>query len=265
MTAEDSTGTHILSVEKVQRSFGGLCAVDVESLRVERGTITSLIGPNGAGKTTFFNLLSGFDRVDAGRWWFDGVSLTGKKAHVIARAGAVRTFQLTKTLAKMTVLENMVLAARSQTGERLLAAPWPPAWRRQERGNVERADKLIERFGLTRLRDEYAGTMSGGQRKLLELARAMMLEPTMLMLDEPMAGVNPALTESLLDQITSLRDEDGTTVLFIEHDMDVIQRISDTVVVMAEGQILTQGLPGDVAKDERVIEAYLGSRRGGVS
>jgi branched-chain amino acid transport system ATP-binding protein len=169
----------------------------------------------------------------------------------------VRTFQLTKVLPRMTVLENMLLAASNQRGEHFLAALVPSAWRPQEAANLERARDLLARFGLDAKRDDWAGSMSGGQRKLLEMARALMVEPTLLMLDEPMAGVNPALTESLLGHVTALRDE-GRTILFVEHDMDVVMSISDRVVCMAQGRVIAEGTPGQVANDDAVIEAYLG-------
>lgn len=249
----------LLVLDGVTRAFGGLVAVQVDHLEVQRGTITALIGPNGAGKSTLFNVVSGFDRADGGQWSFDGRPLTGRPAHRIAGLGLVRTFQLTRTPARLTVLENMLLAAPGQRGERLLPALLPPIWRRQEREAVARADELIERFRLTRLRDDYAGTLSGGQRKLLELARALMARPVMVLLDEPMAGVNPALTQSLLGHITALRDE-GLTVCFVEHDMDVVMGISDWVAVMAGGRLVAEGPPSAIGQDPAVVDAYLGKR-----
>ena len=249
----------ILTVDGVQRTFGGLRAVDVEHLQVQRGLITSLIGPNGAGKTTFFNLLTGFDRPDAGSWTFDGQPLSGIPAHQVARRGMVRTFQLTKSLLRMTVMENMLLAATEQRGERFLTALIPARWRSQERANAERAEELLRRFKLDHMRDQFAGTLSGGQRKLLEMARALMVEPRLVMLDEPMAGVNPALTQSLLEHITALRDS-GMTVVFVEHDMDVVMGISDWVVCMAQGQIIAEGPPDKIGTNPAVIDAYLGGR-----
>jgi branched-chain amino acid transport system ATP-binding protein len=248
----------ILVVDGVRRSFGGLHAVDVEHLEVQRGTITALIGPNGAGKTTLFNQLTGFDRPDRGTWRFDGVPLEGLPPHRIARHGMVRTFQLTKVMAGMTVLENMLLAAPDQPGERFFGALLPSRWRPRELEVAVRAHDLLGKVGLDRSADQRAGTLSGGQRKLLELARALMVEPKMVMLDEPMAGVNPALTQSLLGHITSIRDE-GRSVLFVEHDMDVVHEISDWVVVMAEGRVLAEGPPDHVVADQRVIDAYLGT------
>ncbi|WP_199432791.1 ABC transporter ATP-binding protein [Qaidamihabitans albus] len=247
----------LLVVDGVTRAFGGLTAVHVDNLEVQRGAITGLIGPNGAGKTTLFNVLSGFDRADHGHWTFDGRDITGRAAHRVARQGLVRTFQLTKTLSKLTVLENMKLAATGQRGERMALSLLPPLWRGQEKDIVRRADELLERFRLSHMREEYAGTLSGGQRKLLEMARALMVRPKMIMLDEPMAGVNPALTQSLLGHITDLRDE-GMTVCFVEHDMDVVMGISDWVVCMAEGSVVAEGPPQAVGKNPAVIDAYLG-------
>lgn len=178
----------ILVVDDLTRSFGGLRAVDVDHLEVERGVVTALIGPNGAGKTTLFNLLTGFDRADTGRWSFDGQPVSSPSPDQLARQGMIRTFQLTKSLAKLTVLDNVLLGAPGQVGERLSAAPFRSRWRDQEQANIELADELLERFNLAHMRDELAGTLSGGQRKLLEVARALMADPVMIMLDEPMAG-----------------------------------------------------------------------------
>jgi branched-chain amino acid transport system ATP-binding protein len=250
----------LLVVDGVKRSFGGLLAVDVEHLEVERGLITALIGPNGAGKTTLFNLLTGFDRADGGSWTFDGRRLDGLAPHRVARAGMVRTFQLTKALAKMSVLDNMKLAAPHQLGERFWPSLAPFAWHAQDADVEARSHRLLERFGLDRMSDHYAGTLSGGQRKLLEMARALMVEPKLVMLDEPMAGVNPALVESLLDHIRELRDE-GLTVVFVEHDMDVVMGISDWVVCLAEGAVIAEGRPFEVAGNDEVIDAYLGTHR----
>ncbi|MEO1057387.1 MAG: ABC transporter ATP-binding protein [Actinomycetota bacterium] len=248
----------ILTVDHVARSFGGLQAVDVEHLEFQRGIITGLIGPNGAGKTTLFNLLTGFDRPDSGQWEFDGDELAHVRAHKVAEQGMVRTFQLTKALTRLSVIENMKLGARHQRGEGFFAALWPPSWHHYEREIEVRADDLLERFNLAHMRDEYAGTMSGGQRRLLEMARALMADPELLMLDEPMAGVNPALRQSLLGHITDLRDE-GRSVIFIEHDMDVVMGISDWVVVLAEGSVIAEGPPAAILSNDDVIDAYLGA------
>jgi branched-chain amino acid transport system ATP-binding protein len=248
----------IVVADEVTRHFGGMTAVDVDHLEIQRGRITALIGPNGAGKTTLFNLLTGFDKPSTGRWTFEGRSLQGVPAAKVARSGMVRTFQLTKALSRMTVIENMRLGAAAQPGENLFAALMPPVWRAREREITAQADELLARFKLDHQRDEFAGSLSGGQRKLLEMARALMTKPTMVMLDEPMAGVNPALTQSLLGHIQALRDE-GTTVLFVEHDMHMVRHISDWVVVMAEGRIVAEGPPESVMGDAAVIDAYLGA------
>jgi len=252
----------LLVATGVQRRFGGLVAVDVDHLEVGRGRITALIGPNGAGKTTFFNLLSGFDRADAGQWSFDGQRADGLRAHQIARLGMVRTFQLTKALSRLSVLENMMLAAPAQSGERILTALFHSRWQGREDDVRERAIELLRRFGLLEKAEDYAGTLSGGQRKLLEMARALMAEPKMILLDEPVAGVNPALVESILTHVRALRAQ-GMTVLFVEHDMDVVMGISDDVVCMALGRVIARGAPAEVAADPAVVDAYLGSRHGG--
>src|SRR3954454_17345759 len=248
----------VVVVDDVRRTFGGLTAVDVDHVEILRGVITALIGPNGAGKTTFFNLVTGIDRPDGGEWSFNGTSLKGVPAYRVARRGMVRTFQLTKVLSKLTVLENMRVGATGQQGESLLRAMFAPFWRHQENSNTERADGLLERFLLIKKREDFAGSLSGGQRKLLEMARALMADPELLMLDEPMAGVNPALKQSLLGHVKSLRD-DGRTVLFVEHDMDMVRDISDWVVVMAQGQIVAEGPPDPVMANQAVIDAYLGA------
>ncbi|WP_310963050.1 ABC transporter ATP-binding protein [Nocardioides terrisoli] len=247
----------IVVADNVVRRFGGLTAVDVDHVEIQRGVITALIGPNGAGKTTFFNLLTGFDRPQSGEWAFNGRSLANVPAYKVARMGMIRTFQLTKVLAKLKVIENMRLGATGQRGERFLPGLLG-MWRSQEHEITEKADALLERFLLARLRDDFAGTLSGGQRKLLEMARALMADPELVMLDEPMAGVNPALKQSLLGHVKSLRDE-GRTVLFVEHDMDMVRDISDWVIVMAQGQVVAEGPPDSVMSDQRVIDAYLGS------
>lgn len=247
----------ILVADGVRRSFGGLTAVDVDHVEVQRGAITALIGPNGAGKTTFFNLLTGFDQPDEGSWSFNGNSLAGVPAHQVARRGMVRTFQLTKALSRLTVIENMRLGAVGQRGENIFRALLR-GWRAQEAEITERAEELLRRFKLDTKRDDFAGSLSGGQRKLLEMARALMVEPEMVMLDEPMAGVNPALTQSLLGHVKDLR-ELGMTVLFVEHDMDMVRDISDWVLVMAQGKVIAEGPPATIMADERVINAYLGS------
>ena len=247
----------ILVADDVHRSFGGVRAVDVGHMAVERGTVVALIGPNGAGKTTFFNVLTGFERADGGTWRFEGHDMSGRPAYAAARGGMVRTFQTARVFPRLSVLDNIRLAAKDQKGERLRNALMPWVWRSQETELGERAAELGRWVGLGEKLDDKAGTLSGGQRKLLELARGVMAAPRLLMLDEPMAGVNPALRQILLDKIRELPGE-GITVLFVEHDMDVVSAISDVVVCMAEGRIIATGTAGQVASDERVIEAYLG-------
>ena len=242
----------------IKRRFGGLTAVDVEHVEIQRGAITALIGPNGAGKTTFFNLLTGFDRPNEGDWSFNGDSLDKVPAYRVARMGMVRTFQLTKVLSLLTVMENMRAGAAGQSGEKLVKAMFPFFWRSEEVANTRKAESLLERFLLIKKKDDFAGSLSGGQRKLLEMARALMTDPELVMLDEPMAGVNPALKQSLLGHVKSLRDE-GRTVLFVEHDMDMVRDISDWVIVMAQGRIISEGPPDSVMGDQRVIDAYLGA------
>jgi neutral amino acid transport system ATP-binding protein len=251
----------ILEAEGIVKRFGGIRAVDGASLSVGEGSITALIGPNGAGKTTFFNVITGFYRSDGGEAVFAGQSILGRPPYAIARLGMVRTFQITKALAKMPVIDNMMLAAPDQPGERLVNIVLRPgSWRERETEVREQAMQLLEVFNLTRLADEYAGTLSGGQRKLLELARALMTRPRFLLLDEPMAGINPTLGRRLLDHMQRLRDEEGVTFLFVEHDMEVVMNHSDRVIVMAEGHVIADGEPHEVRRDQAVIDAYLGGR-----
>jgi neutral amino acid transport system ATP-binding protein len=251
----------IMTAVGVRRSFGGITAVDVDRVEIQRGSITALIGPNGAGKTTFFNLMTAFDTPDTGQWTFDGTSLENVQAHKTADMGMVRTFQLTKSLTKMSVIENMKLGATGQRGEKWWNGLMPFTWRAQEKAIEARADELLRRFKLDHMRNEYAGTLSGGQRKLLEMSRALMTNPKLVMLDEPMAGVNPALKQSLNQHIKGLRDE-GMTVLFVEHDMDMVHDISDWVIVMAEGLIIAEGTPDQISSNPAVIDAYLGAHQG---
>jgi branched-chain amino acid transport system ATP-binding protein len=248
----------ILVATNVTRSFGGNKAVDVAHLEIPRGKITALIGPNGAGKTTLFNLLTGFDKPNTGSWNFAGKDLAGVAPHKVARMGMVRTFQLTKALSLLTVIDNMRLGSQDNPGEKFFASFFKPLWAKQEQAITERADALLKRFKLDAKREDYAAALSGGQRKLLEMARALMSDPKLVMLDEPMAGVNPALTQSLLEHIKGLK-ESGTTVLFVEHDMHMVRHISDWVVVMAEGKIVAEGPPAIVMKNPAVIDAYLGA------
>jgi branched-chain amino acid transport system ATP-binding protein len=260
----EGNGRAILDAEGVVKSFGGVRAVDGATLDVKEGSITALIGPNGAGKTTLFNVLTGFYRGDAGEVSFAGQPIIRRPPYAIARLGMVRTFQITKALAAMPVIDNMMLAAPDQPGEHLLNVVFRPgATRRREKEVREQAVELLEVFDLAKLADHYAGTLSGGQRKLLELARALMTKPRLLMLDEPMAGINPTLGKRLLDHMKTLRGEQGVSFLFIEHDMEVVMGHSDRVIVMAEGKVIAAGKPEEVRRDEKVIDAYLGGTASG--
>jgi neutral amino acid transport system ATP-binding protein len=256
-------GVPILEIRDVVKRFGGIRAVDGATFGVREGSITALIGPNGAGKTTLFNVVTGFYPGDRGAVSFRGEQVFGRPPHVIADRGMVRTFQITKALARMPVIDNMMLAAPDQPGEHLVNVVFRPAAAlRREREVRERALELLDVFNLRQLADEYAGTLSGGQRKLLELARALMTEPRMLLLDEPMAGINPVLGRRLLDHMQRLRSEQSVTFLFVEHDMEVVMNHSDRVIVMAEGRVIAEGEPHEVRSDQKVIDAYLGGSSG---
>jgi neutral amino acid transport system ATP-binding protein len=248
----------ILIADNIVRQFGGLTAVDVDHVEIQRGAITALIGPNGAGKTTFFNLLTGFDQPNSGDWSLNGKSLKGIAPHKVSRMGMVRTFQLTKALFRLSVLDNMRLGARDQIGEGIFRSLLPFLWKKEEEEITARSRELLTRFKMIEKQDDFAAALSGGQRKLLEMARALMTDPELVMLDEPMAGVNPALTQSLLGHIKDLREQ-GMTVLFVEHDMDMVRDISDWVIVMAQGKIVAEGPPDVVMSDKAVIDAYLGA------
>jgi branched-chain amino acid transport system ATP-binding protein len=250
---------NILAADGVVKRFDGIRAVDGATMDVGEGSITALIGPNGAGKTTLFNVLTGFYSPDRGQVRFSDTPIAGRAPHTIARLGMVRTFQITKALAAMPVIDNMMLAAPDQPGERLTNVILRPrSWRRHEPEVREQAMELLEVFNLQDQADHYAGTLSGGQRKLLELARALMTRPRLLLLDEPMAGINPTLGRRLLDHMQRLRVEEGVTFLFIEHDMEVVMNHADRVIVMAEGRVIADGEPHEVRHNQAVIDAYLG-------
>jgi branched-chain amino acid transport system ATP-binding protein len=255
----------LLEVHDVVRTFGGLHAVDHASFTVGRGSITALIGPNGAGKTTLFHIIAGFLSADSGNVVYAGRPILGKPAHTIASMRIVRTFQQTRTLTAMTVLDNMLLAGSHQPGERLGGSVIRPlATRRRERELKTRALDLLAQFELAQKASDYAGTLSGGQRKLLELARALMIEPRLMLLDEPMAGINPTLGVRLMEHIQRLRRDHDMTFLFVEHDMDVVMNHADHVVVMASGRVIAADAPHVVRDDPGVIDAYLGTHHRGL-
>ncbi len=261
MTAGSPAGEPILQVESLARNFGGVQAVAGASFSVATGSITALIGPNGAGKTTLLDLVSGYERPDAGAVRFAGRRIDRLPPHRIAARGLVRTFQLTRVFAGMSVRDNMLLGAPRQPGEALYNLVLRGGdVRRVESEGRERAQALLRRFALEAKANDYAGTLSGGQRKLLEFARALMARPRLILLDEPMAGVNRALGASLLEEIERLRQEEGVTFLFIEHDIDMVMRKADEIVVMAEGTVIAHGPPAVIRADARVIDAYLGRR-----
>jgi len=251
----------MLVVENLSKQFGGLRAVDGCSFAVRSGTITGLIGPNGAGKTTVFNLLTGFFRPDDGKVLLQDMDITGLPPYRIFQKGVARTFQIPREFKEMTVMENLMLAPIGQSGERLLD-PFlrPRRVRRQERTIAKRASQVLEFVGLDDLRDELAGNLSGGQKKLLELAKTMMIKPQLVMLDEPGAGVNRTLLKRIAESIERLREEEQTTFLLIEHDMDFVMRLCNPVIVMSEGKKLAEGKPDEVQRNEQVLEAYLGGQ-----
>ena len=248
----------LLAVEGVRRSFGSLVAVDGVSFGIEAGEIVGMIGPNGAGKTTTFNCISSVIDSDAGTVRFDGADVTGVPPYALARRGMVRTFQQTRELETVTVADNMLLAAPEHPGERAWHAVGRTSTSAQrEAAARERAMELLEVFDIAGMVEEYAGNLSGGQRKLLELARSLMLDPKLLMLDEPFAGVNPSLTNEIVGHIEALND-DGMTLLIIEHELETLTDLVDRLIVLADGQVLATGPPAAIMENEEVIDAYLG-------
>ncbi len=249
----------MLAIKNLKKNFGSLKALDGVSLEVEDDCIVGLIGPNGSGKTTLFNVVSGFYPKDGGEIYFKEERIDGLPPHKIAHKGICRTFQISKAPEKMTVLENMMLAAKSQIGEN----PFTAVFRRMqvnrsEKANFERALELLDMLQLAPLKNEYAGDLSGGQKKLLSLGRVFMLEPELIMLDEPTAGVNPTLTMQLMQVIKKLQKKEHKSVFIIEHSMKVISDVCEKVFVLNFGQILAQGTPAEIQRDDQVLKAYLG-------
>jgi branched-chain amino acid transport system ATP-binding protein len=249
----------LIVIDKVSRRFGGIVAVDECSFEIKTGTITGLIGPNGAGKTTLFNIVAGFMPPTGGRILLDRRDVTGLPPHRLFHLGLVRTFQIPHEFARMTTLENLMVVPPGQEGESLVNA-WFRPWRvaAREREVRRRAEEVLEFLSLERLRDELAGNLSGGQKKLLELGRALMSGCRIVLLDEPGAGVNRTLLARLVDSIRTLNRDRGYTFCIVEHDMDLIAQLCDPVIVMAEGRVLTQGRFDEVRQNREVLDAYLG-------
>ena len=253
-----------LRVENLRKEFGGITAVDGASFSVAAESLTGLIGPNGAGKSTTFNCITGIHEPTAGAVYLNGTDIAGLAPNAVADRGLVRTFQIARELAEMTVLENLMLAPQRQAGESLYRSVLP----KFRDGVIEEETELreavwesLEFFEIDHLAEEQAGTLSGGQRKLLEMARALMTDPDILLLDEPFAGVNPTLETKLLDRINQLRAEEGLTFLLVEHDMDIIMEHCDPVIVMHQGQVLAEGPPEAIRNNERVVDAYFGDQQ----
>jgi branched-chain amino acid transport system ATP-binding protein len=249
----------LIVIDRIGKRFGGIVAVDECSFRIEKGTITGLIGPNGAGKSTLFNIIAGFMTPTRGRVLLDGRDVTGLPPHRLFHLGLVRTFQIPHEFARMTTLENLMVVPPGQDGENLLNAWFRPLRvAARERAVRQRAEAVLAALKLDHVRDELAGNLSGGQKKLLELGRTMMTDASVVLLDEPGAGVNRTLLAELASSIRRLNRERGYTFCIIEHDMDLIAELCDPVVVMAEGRVLTEGAFDEVRRNREVLEAYLG-------
>jgi len=248
----------ILETRGVRKTFGGLVAVDNVSIRVRRAKLTLLIGPNGSGKTTLLNVISGFYKPDAGRVIFEGRDVTGWPPHRLYHLGLARTFQVPQPFPKLTVLENVLLAARGHPGESFAAPLQKRSWLRVEEELVERAFEVLRLVNLIHLWDHPAGMLSGGQMKLLEIARTLMSGAKLLLMDEPIAGVNPTLAHTILRFITRLKEEQGITFFIIEHRLDIAMQYVDYVYAMARGRVIAEGRPEEVVSNPLVIDSYLG-------
>ena len=252
-----SIADSLLKVDRLVRDFGGLRAVDEASFDVHRGTITGLIGPNGAGKSTALSIVAGAVKPTSGSVRYKGQEIAGLPAHRVARLGIIRTFQLSSEFARLSVLENLLVAAPRQRGESLGGALLGPRyWRADESAQVEQARRLLERFEMHGKQDELAGNLSGGQKRLLELMRALMAAPGLLLLDEPMAGVNPTMSRRIERHLLELRDE-GITMLMVEHELGTMERVCQPVVVMAQGRVIAQGSMKELRSHKGVLDAYL--------
>ena len=248
-----------LEVTNLKKSFGGLKAVDVQSLNLNRNELTSIIGPNGAGKTTFFDLISGFQDSDEGKVYLNKKNITRSQPYSIARLGMIRTFQLTKVFDRMTVLENMMFSASSVNNDSFMKSLIRlPSQKTTEKNIKEKSFEIMKDLNIDHMANSYARELSGGQKKLLELGRSIVNDPSILLLDEPLAGVNPKLAEEILQIILNL-SEKGISILMVEHNIEAVMKISERVVVLAEGMVIADDIPENVRTDEKVIEAYLGS------
>ena len=248
-----------LEVTNLKKSFGGLKAVDVQSLNLNRNELTSIIGPNGAGKTTFFDLISGFQDSDEGKVYLNKKNITRSQPYSIARLGMIRTFQLTKVFDRMTVLENMMFSASSVNNDSFMKSLIRlPSQKTTEKNIKEKSFEILKDLNIDHMANSYARELSGGQKKLLELGRSIVNDPSILLLDEPLAGVNPKLAEEILQIILNL-SEKGISILMVEHNIEAVMKISQRVVVLAEGMVIADDIPENVRTDEKVIEAYLGS------